>query len=389
MNYTTAAGPDVEFEVNSLYETLLKLGDKRKARGKRYGLASVLTLSVLAKLGGEDTPTGMAEWVSHLAEDLRASLGLKRERMPHAVTYRRILGQDVDINELEQVVGHFFQACQAQTEQLAMDGKTLRGTIETGQTRGVHLLAVYAVQTGVVLNQVNVLSKENEISAAPKVLAGIELGGKVVSGDAMFTQRDLSSHIVEAGGQYLWTVKDNQPGLRADIQRLFSPEKVPLGSSALRTDFQSVTTTAKGHGRLESHTLTTSSLLNATSDWPFLGQVFQLVRQVRYLKADKTTYEVSYGITSLPSSAASPQRLLALHRHHWTIENKLHYCRDVTFHEDACHLAIGHAAQTIAVLNNLVLGLLRLRGFSAIAAARRRFSAYTAEALALVLYALT
>jgi len=388
MNYTIVAGRDVEFEVNSLYETLLKLGDKRKARGKRYGLASVLTLSVLAKLGGEDTPTGMAEWVSHRAEELRGSLGLKRERMPHAVTYRRILGQAVDIDELEQVVGRFFQACQAKTEQLAMDGKTLRGTIETGQTRGVHLLAVYAVRAGVVLSQVNVLSKENEIRAAPKVLAGLELGGKVVSGDAMFTQRDLSSHIVQAGGQYLWTVKDNQPGLRADIQRLFGPEKVPLGSSALRTDFQSVTTTAKGHGRVETHTLTTSALLNATSDWPYLGQVFQLVRQVRYLKADKTTCEVSYGITSLPSSAASPKRLLDLHRHHWAIENKRHYCRDVTFHEDACHLAIGHAAQTIAVLNNLVLGLLRLRGFSAIASARRRFSAHAAEALALVLYAL-
>src|SRR5258706_5299682 len=112
MHYTILAGQDVEFAVNSLYEALLKLGDKRKARGKRYTLATVLSLSVLAKLGGEDTPEGMAEWVSHRAEDLRASLGLKRERMPHAVTYRRILGQAVDIGELEQVVGHFFSACQ-------------------------------------------------------------------------------------------------------------------------------------------------------------------------------------------------------------------------------------------------------------------------------------
>ena len=205
----------------------------------------------------------------------------------------------------------------------------------------------------------------------------------------MFTQRDLSRQIVNAGGHYLWKVKDNQPTLRADIERLFGPEKVPLGSAPLRTDFQSITTTTKGHGRVETHTLTASALLNTTSDWPSLGQVFQLVRHVRHIPTGKTTHEILYGITSLPMTSASPQRLLDLTRHHWAIENKLHYCRDVIFHEDACDLALGHAAQTIALLNNLVLGLLRVRGFTAIASARRRFNAFPAEALALVLYALT
>ncbi len=89
------------------------------------------------------------------------------------------------------------------------------------------------------------LSKENEIGAAPKVLSGVELRGKVVSGDALFTQRDLSSQIVEAGGHSVWRVKANQPNLRADIERRFGPEKVPLGSAPWRTDFQSVTTPPK------------------------------------------------------------------------------------------------------------------------------------------------
>lgn len=388
MNYSMKVDGDVEFEVNSLYEALLRVKDKRKARGKRYSLATVLTLSVLAKLGGEDEPEGMAEWVKHRAQELRASLGLKRACMPHAVTYRRILGQAIAIQEFEQVLGVFFKGCQERDEQLAMDGKTLRGTIESGQTRGVHLLAVYAVNTGVVLQQVNVHTKENEISAAPKVLAGVEVSGHVITGDAMFTQRDLSSQIVEAGGHYVWKVKDNQPTLRADIQRLFGPEKVPLGSAPLRTDFQSITATTKAHGRLETHTLTTSSLLNASSDWPYLGQVFQVVRDVRYLKSGKTSHEVIYGLTSLPASTTSPKRLLDLNRCHWAIENKLHYCRDVTFHEDACDLATGTASQAIALLNNLVLGLLRVRGFTAIASARRRFCALPAEALALVLSSL-
>lgn len=385
MNYNIQGESGSEFEVNSLYEALVSLTDKRKARGKRYSLATMLTLSVLAKLGGEDTPEGMAAWVKYRWTELRRALGLKYERMPHATTYRRVLGLAVDIEEFEAVLGRFFKRSAGQTEQLAMDGKSMRGTIESGQTRGVHLLALYAVETGVVLKQVDVLTKENEISAAPKVLTALDLKDKVVSGDAMFTQRELSRQIVGAGGHYLWTVKDNQATLRADIERLFGPEYVPLGSAPLRTDFASITQTTKGHGRLETHTLTTSSLLNATSDWPHLFQVFQLVRDVRELKTGKLSHEVAYGITSLPADLASPERLLTLHRNHWTIENKLHYTRDVTFHEDACTLAIGCAPHAIAILNNLVLGLLRLRGFTAIADARRRFAALPAQALALVL----
>jgi DDE_Tnp_1-associated len=147
---------------------LQSVGDNRKARGKRYSVALVLTLSVLAKLGGEDKLEGMAEWVQWRGEALRASFGLKRDRMPHAATYRRVLGAAIDRAELEQVVGAFFARCQGTDEQLAIDGKTMRGTIEPGPTNGVHLLAVYAVGAGVVFNEVNVALKENEISAAPK-----------------------------------------------------------------------------------------------------------------------------------------------------------------------------------------------------------------------------
>src|SRR5258707_14785807 len=105
MNYNMRDEASVEFEVNSLYEALLRVTDKRKARGKRYGLASVLTLSVLAKLGGEDEPESMADWVRHRGQELRESLGMRRPDMPHAVTYRRILGQDIDVEEIEQGLG--------------------------------------------------------------------------------------------------------------------------------------------------------------------------------------------------------------------------------------------------------------------------------------------
>jgi hypothetical protein len=98
---------------------------------------------------------------------------------------------------------------------------------------------------------------------------------------------------------------------------------------------------------------------------------------------------VSYLITSLPTADATPARLLTLSRRHWAIENQLHYCHDVTFQEDTCRLALGHAPPAIAVFNNLVLGLLRVRGVNSIPSARRRFNAYPAQALALLLYAFT
>src|SRR5512140_2636984 len=112
MNYSIRAPEGVAFEVNSLYEALQRVSDKRKARGKRYSVALVLTLSVLAKLGGEDKPEGMAEWIQLRAEPLRARLGVQRDVLPSSATYRRVLGTAVDIAELEQVVGGFFARCQ-------------------------------------------------------------------------------------------------------------------------------------------------------------------------------------------------------------------------------------------------------------------------------------
>ena len=107
------------------------------------------------------------------------------------------------------------------------------------------------------------------------------------------------------------------------------------------------------------------------------------------MKSNHTSHQVVYGIPRLPPDVALPKRLLSLHRNHWAIENKLHYSRDVTFHEDAYQLSIGTAAQAIAILNNLVLRLLPLRGFTTCPDARRRFCALPAEALALVLNAFT
>jgi len=232
---------------------------------------------------------------------------------------------------------------------------------------------------------VDVLTKENEISAAPKVLTDIDLKDKVVTGDAMFTQRDLSAQIVEAGGHYLWTVKDNQPTLRADIERLFGPEHVPLGSAPLRTDFQSVTTTTKGHGRLEIRELVATTELNEflAGKWTGVAQVFRLTRPVT--EDGQTHTEVVYGLSSLSPKQASAARLLELVRDHWAIENRLHWRRDVTLREDHCQVRKGQAPRVLAVLNSFLLALMDFLSVSNVPQQMRSFEAHPLQAVRLLL----
>ncbi len=379
-------------DVNSLYECLTRLHDSRDARGVRYALVTVLLYVVLAKLAGEDHPAGIAEWVALRKERLAEALHLAKPRAPHLSTYARLLGHVIDVHEFEQVVHDFFAAQPGAGESvtIALDGKTLRGTIPAGQTHGVHLLAAYLSGAGWVLLQVEVGARENEINVAPRLLKALDLRGKIVTGDALLAQRELSAQIVEAGGEYVWTVKGNQPGLEADLATLFAPERVVKGfSPASHDDFKTDRQANKGHGRLERRTLTVSSALRDYLDWPYAAQAFQLERWVRELKSGKETRATVYGVTSLTRAEASPARLQELVRGHWAIENRLHYRRDQTLREDWYHVRTGHLPQMMAALNNLVLGLVARRGVSNVPQSRRRFAAHLAKALPLILTAQT
>ncbi len=377
-------------DLDSLYAFLTHLHDSRDAHGVRYALVTILVFIVLAKLAGEDYLAGIAEWVDLRKEQLAEALHLNKVRAPHLSTYSRILGHVLDVKEFVQVVRDFFaaQSGAGQSVTIALDGKTLRGTIPAGQSHGVHLLAAYLTGEGWVLLQVEVGRKENEITAAPRLLQALDLRGKIITGDALLAQRELSIQIVEAGGDYVWTVKGNQPELEQDLALLFAPEHVVKGfSPASHEDFQTEPTTNKGHGRLERRTITVSSALKDYLDWPDVEQVFRLERWVREVRTGKETREVVYGVTSLTAAEASPQRLLELVRGHWQIENGLHYRRDETMREDAYHIRRGHAPEAMAILNNLVLGLLLRRGIRNVPQARRRYCAHPEEALALVLQA--
>src|SRR5215475_2468830 len=166
-------------------------------------------------------------------------------------------------------------------------------------------------------------------------------------------------------------VKENQPQLRADIALVFPLP--PIG------DRQDTTRTVDlGHGRIEQRNVTTSAALVGYSDWPGLAQVFELGRHVMFQKTGKERVEVVYGVTSLRPARATPERLLALVRGQWQIENQSHWLRDVTFDEDHSQVRCGNIPQVMAALRNIAIGLLRWVGEINIAAACRRFAAQPA-----------
>lgn len=373
--------------VGHLSDYLKRLTDTRKRRGIRYALDVLLTLFILAKLCGQNKPSGIADWVQLRGEDFRAALNLKHQKLPHHSTYRRVFSEVVNEDELEKIVAEYLSQLprSGQAVVIAIDGKTVRGTITPEDPFGLHLLAAYLPGEGIVLMQMVVeKDKENEIVVAPKLLNCLDLRNAVVVGDAMQTQRELSIQIVAAGGSFVWIVKDNQPKTREAIEFLFTPQPNIPGVGNPPMDFQSATTTEKQAGRIEERTITVSSMLNDYLDWPHLAQVFKLERRFTHLASGKVEAETQYGLTNLLPKDASPQRLLAIVRSEWGIESGLHYRRDVTYEEDKTRMTKKSMARVMAIINNLVISLLNRQGFDNHAHARRVFDASTDKGLALI-----
>jgi predicted transposase YbfD/YdcC len=377
----------IVYSLGSLYDRFQQISDPRKAKGKRYSLVTLLVLIFLAKLCGKDTPVEIADWAKNEAEELTGMLGLQRSWMPHHNTYRRVFQDIVNEEEFESLMEQYHQqVTEGDGEILAMDGKALRGTRIGGQEGSEYVLSVYDGQTQLVKVQEVVETKENEIVAAPKALERVNLAGKIITGDAMHTQRAISEQILKGQGDYLWPVKENQEHLYQAIQRLFAPDQPKPGFGRIETDFQSAKQVSYGHGRIEIRTLQTSEMLNEYLDWPGVGQVYRLERKffwVRQGQAYKTSCEVEFGITSLLRKAASPAKVLMVRRQYWQIETGLHYRRDVTFHEDATRMTIGRAGSILSIIHNLVLGLLKRAGFTNSAKGRRWFEGHLQEAFAL------
>ena len=375
------------YTMGSLYDHFQEISDPRKAKGKRYSLVNLLVLIFLAKICGQDTPVEIADWAKNHADELMKILKLKRNWMPHHNTYRRVFQDVISEAEFKAMMESYHQQ-EESGEVLGMDGKALRGTRVPGQERSDYVLSIYDGQNQRVLAQETVEEKENEIVAAPKVLERVNLVGKIITADAMHTQRAVSAYIVEQNGDYLWPVKENQERLYQDIHQLFAPEHPKPGFGKIQTDFQCAEKVNCGHGRIEKRTIRTSSMLNDYLDWPGVEQVYHLERQFTWMRqgqAYKTSREVEVGITSLSRKKGPPEKVLAVRRQHWQIETGLHYRRDVTFHEDGTRTTIKDAGPILSTVHNLVLGLIKRAGFHNTAQGRRWFPGHIQEAFNLLI----
>ena len=382
-------------QYTDLRAALAAVPDPRRRRGRRYAWPVLLTLIAAALVSGQQRLRAIGQWVAEHAEDVGPLLGLPPERVPSAATLRRAV-RAVDLSALEAQIADFVAGLPTPPPPRlgptgatpppvapggvgqAIDGKAVRGANRHGAE--VHLVGLVRHDDGRVLGQVAVADKSNEITAAPRLLAGRDLRGTVTTMDALLTQRDLAAQIRAQGGHYLMVVKANQPALFAAITTLFTQPPPPLAADAA----DEVTTCDKGHGRLELRTLERSAALNDYLAWPAVGQVLRRTCQRVDLATGEIEEEVTYGVTSLPPREASAAQLEALWRGHWTIENRVHRVRDVTWGEDASQVRVGHAPQALAALRNGLLSLLRACGWTQIADAIRHYGAYAHRAIHLL-----
>jgi predicted transposase YbfD/YdcC len=376
----------VEYDRGSVYERFGQLTDIRKAKGKRYSLTTVLTIIVMAKMCGEDTPSAIADWAKNHQEQILELLRLERPKLPHCNTYRRILAHVVYEEEVARQVGEYNQRGE-HGEVYAIDGKAPHGMRKKDEDGSEYLLSVYDVEQAKVMSQVAVGRKENEITKAPEALKSVEISQKIITGDALHTQKAISAQIINQGGDYVFPVKENQLRLYQNIQQLFAPEYPKPGFGKIPTDFLTAQKVSKGHGRLETRIITTSEMLNPYSTWPGLAQAYRLERHFQWFRSGRcyrTSNEIEFGITSLSRTNTTPARLLKIRRSHWGIETGLHGRRDVIFHEDATRMTVGNAGKVMASINNLVIALTRQAKFRNTAQARRWFAAHISEAFLLL-----
>ena len=346
-----------------LLPVLAAVPDPRARRGVRHQLAVILGLAVCAVLAGARSFTAIAEWAADTDQGTRDALGVTGV-VPCESTFRRTL-QNLDADALDDAAGSWAQQRTAPApgarRVIAVDGKTLRGSgLAVGPGR--HLLAALDHTRGVVLGQVDVEAKTNEIPMFATLLDRVDLAGAVVTADAMHAQRGHAEYLaIQRGAHYLLTVKRNQPGLHAQLAAL-PWRQVPVAHD----------TRGRGHGRAERRTLKVTAVAAGLA-FPHAAQALQIIRRRRPLtgtNSKKWSTETVYAITSLTVIQARPAELAAIIRGHWLIEDRLHWV-DLTYDEDHSQVRTANGPRVMASLRNLVITILRLTGETNIAAALR------------------
>lgn len=362
----------------SLFDLFGTLPDPRCKAGRRYDLAYLLTCLVAALLCNCNSTLAVAQWCREHRSLLEEFFGPRSFLCPSDSLYRVLLPR-LSAEQLEWALADWLRATLQATadEPIALDGKSVRGAA-LGEQKAPHLLSFCTHHTQEILVQVRVDEKTNEIPIAQQLLPCLPVAGRVYTADAMHTQVECVRLVRHWQGDVVLTVKANQPTLFADLATYFAdPEAQVIQDST--TDYQ--------RGRVEVRSIKVSTELAGylRATWHEIAQVAELTRTVTVRRTGKTTQEIVYLITTLSAPLASPQRLLALVRGHWCIENSLHYVRDVTFGEDRSRLRSGQAPQVMATLRNLAITLMHRCSQFQIASARRHFSYHPQEALALLL----
>jgi predicted transposase YbfD/YdcC len=358
------AGERVQTLNSELLDVLASVPDPRDRRGCRYPLAALLAIAILATAAGMRSYAGFATWAATAPEQVLARLGI-RFRRPSEKTFRSVLAR-LDPADLDRRLGAYFTALAAAEAAgeggllpVALDGKTLRAARRMGAA-ATHLVAVFAHRARLVLGQLAVAEKSNEIPCVRKLLRSFRRARLLVTVDAMHTQTATAKLICATlKSHYLMIVKSNQPKLLARVTALPWTE-IPV----------TATDHSVGHGRDERRTLKVVTAARGIG-FPYAKQIIQITRERLVTTTGERSREIVYAICSLPFEHARPSMIAAWLRDHWSIEVRVHWVRDVTFDEDRSTIRIGAAPQVMASLRNTALNLHRLAGADNIAEACR------------------
>ena len=346
--------------------TLGALPDPRRLQGQRYPLRTVVVCALMAMVCGSDDAEAMQLW----AEANEAWLcGLLD--MPHGAPT-----QDVFLSVFGALDPEAFSAVfrawaqmlalrlRAQGKHIAVDGKTSRRSFDTQSGKAaVHTVSAWMSEAGLVLGQRKTETKSNEITAIPQLLQVLDLRGATVTIDAMGCQTKIAETVLEGGGHYVLSVKENQPTLHDDVAATFAEatdDRQRSVDEQGRPQVEVFEQVDKGHGRVETRTLSLCrdlSWMTTAEAWCGLDFVAQVVRQRTVLASGQTSTETAYFIGSDPE--ASAESTCSAIRRHWGIENKLHWVLDLAFREDEARHRANNTAQNMTTLRHFALNIVK------------------------------
>lgn len=341
-----------DFETTVFLDHFKGLPDRRQAGKVTYPLDEILLLSLLAVLAGAEGFTDIARFGEKKLSLLRRFRPFRDGTPSHdhlgdifatldAAAFRRCFVAWV--------------ACLTKTpaELIAIDGKTSRRSGK-GAREAIHMVSAFAARQRLVLAQTKVGEKSNEIVAIPALLDMLSIEGAVVSIDAMGCQRDIAQKIIDKRADYILALKGNQGTLREDVELFANEQKTKRFSDTLTSTDQTVD---GDHGRIETRRTTVIhdvAWLQERHQWPGLKGIV-IIDSEREIGA-RTERETRYYLTS---SAWSANRLGPLVRHHWAVENSLHWVMDMTFHDDQCRIRTQHAPENFVALKHMAINIAR------------------------------